>query len=169
LERAVSDSPEQQRAKNSFFVSGAALRIGNRKRKTAMKPSSSRRHLVFLLLTISCLLFILGYTGRLAEQARLQLVLAGWQARIAEAEARQADLAAQLEYVRSDAYVHQQAREALNLVQPGDELVLLVERTPVAIAPEQTAPIDQRPMQAAPPWQQWLELFVPAIGNSVRH
>jgi cell division protein FtsB len=96
-----------------------------------MQRSTSRRHLLFLGLLVACLLFILGYTGRLAEQARLQAEQASWEARIADAQQRQARLAAQLDYVRSDAYVHEQAREALNLVQPGDELVILVEQPPV--------------------------------------
>jgi cell division protein FtsB len=153
-------SPKQPEAQNSFFVSGDPFSTGDRKRNRVMQPSSSRRHLVFLLLTISCLLFLVGYTGRLAEQARLQLELEQWQTRIAGAEARQAALAAQLEYVQSDAFVHQQAREALNLVQPGDELVLLVEGTPVAVASEPAALMTRPAALQSPTWQQWLELFV---------
>jgi cell division protein FtsB len=127
-----------------------------------MQRSTSRRHLLFLGLLVACLLFILGYTGRLAEQARLQAEQASWEARIADAQQRQARLAAQLDYVRSDAYVHEQAREALNLVQPGDELVILVEQPPVQAAPAGSPATVEWTGQATPKWRQWLELFAPA-------
>jgi cell division protein FtsB len=126
-----------------------------------MNSTPSQRPLVLLALIIGCLLFILGYTGRLAEQGRLRAEALRWEGRIAAAQQRQAELAAQLEYVRSEAYVHQQAREMLNLVQPGDELVILVEGTPI---PPVITAVDEtvtEPPHLVPNWQQWLDLFLP--------
>ncbi|RIK43870.1 MAG: hypothetical protein DCC55_04215 [Chloroflexi bacterium] len=127
-----------------------------------MNSASNRRPFVLLALILGCLLFILGYTGRLAEQGRLRAEAARWEEQIAVSQQRQAELEAQLAYVRSEAYIHQQAREVLNLVQPGDELLILIEGTPVP--PTVTAMSEAGPaaLQLVPNWQQWLDLFLPA-------
>ncbi|MCL4863068.1 MAG: septum formation initiator family protein [Caldilineaceae bacterium] len=125
-----------------------------------MQNPSGRRHLLLLVLITCCLLFIVGYTGRLAEQARLEAAVAMWDSRIGASQARQAELRAELDYVRSDAYIHRQAREVLNLVLPGDQLVVLVDEPPA-----QTDPVSAPGMGAAqmspPNWLQWIELFFP--------
>jgi cell division protein FtsB len=126
-----------------------------------MNSAPSQRPLVLLALIIGCLLFILGYTGRLAEQGRLRAEAVRWEGRIAAAQQRQAELEAQLAYVRSEAYVHQQARDVLNLVQPGDELVILVEGTPVAPVSVPVAETVTASPHVVPNWQQWLDLFLP--------
>jgi cell division protein FtsB len=128
-----------------------------------MTQAPNRRPLVLLMLIGGCVLFIVAYTGRLAEQARLREQLIGWQARIAAVEQRQAELAAQLQYVQSDGYVHEQAREALNLVLPGDELLVVVEGAPAPLEEQVTAaPVAPLPA-AVPNWQQWLDLFWPEV------
>jgi cell division protein FtsB len=131
-----------------------------------MNQTSNRHSLVLLLLIGGCLLFIVGYTGRLAEQARLQSEAVVWEGRIAAAQQRQAELSEQLAYVRSEAYVHQEAREALNLVMPGDELVVLVEGTAVPPAQRNVAGPSVTLVRPIPNWQQWLQLFLPPTDAS---
>ena len=125
-----------------------------------MQNPSGRRHLLLLVLITCCLLFIVGYTGRLAEQARLETAVATWDSRIGAAQARQAELRAELDYVRSDAYVHKQAREVLNLVLPGDQLVVLVDELPAQTHPISAPGVGAAPI-SPPNWRQWLGLFFP--------
>ena len=46
---------------------------------------------------------------------------------MSEARQRQQALEQQLVYVRSDAYIEEAARNDLGMVQPGDELLIVVE------------------------------------------
>ena len=130
-----------------------------------MNRISSRRPLVLLLLIGGCLLFMVGYIGRLGEQARLRAEVARLDARIAATQRRQTELKQALAYAQSDAYIHKEAREALNLVLPGDELVVVVEGRPAP--PVEPAVFEPAVTQTerAPNWQQWLELFLPRAGS----
>jgi cell division protein FtsB len=131
-----------------------------------MNRISSRRPLVLLLLIGGCVLFMVGYIGRLGEQARLRAEVASLEARIAATQRRQAELNEQLAYAQSDAYIHKEAREALNLVLPGDELIVVVEETPASPVEPAAAEPDVVQSETLPNWQQWLELFLPRAGSS---
>ncbi len=126
------------------------------------EKGTSRSHWILLALVICCLLFIVGYMGRLTEQARLQAEIAHQEAQIVQANARQAELQAYLNYVRSDAYVHEQARNVFNMVQPGDELLITVAPAEPVVSTDEAKPRDVIP-PLSPYWQQWLELFLPAF------
>jgi cell division protein FtsB len=124
-------------------------------------PSPSQRLVLFALI-VFCLLFLVGYASRLAERARLQAEIAGWQARMAQAQQEQALLQAQLDYVQSDAFVHERARNELGLVLPGDELVIRLEQK--AALPASAPATGEPAVRSAgkPTWRQWLDLFWPA-------
>jgi cell division protein FtsB len=130
-----------------------------------MPGSAHRFRLALIVLILFGLFFVAGYASRLAERARLEGELVGWQARVVQAQGRQAQLQAQLAYVESDAYVHKQAREQLGMVLPDDELVILVERTPAPPTPTPLAapatPVQPSPAET-PIWRLWWELFLPA-------
>ena len=69
-------------------------------------------------------------------------------------EAGNADLARQLAYLRSDAYISQEARRIANLGSP-DERVLIIPPGAEAALPVSLAPrVEPKPMLA-----RWLELF----------
>jgi cell division protein FtsB len=131
-------------------------------------PLQSQRLVLFALI-VFCLLFLVGYASRLAEQARLQAEIAGWEARITQAQQEQALLQVQLEHVQSDAFVHERARNELGLVLPGDELIIRLEQQPALLA---SAPATGEPAVRPtdkPNWRQWLDLFWPtAIEKSAR-
>lgn len=102
-----------------------------------------------------CLLFAVSYGGRLATKAYLERTIAQQTARIAEAKQRQQTLQQQMAYVRSDAYVEEVARNELGLVQPGDELLVVVARPQPRVAEN---PVMAAPVTVAPPfWQAWLQ------------
>lgn len=56
-------------------------------------------------------------------------------------------------YVQSDAFVEKEAREKLNLVKPGEAIVVI----PDSILKAATA--SAAPTPVPPNWQQWLRLF----------
>jgi cell division protein FtsB len=70
-------------------------------------------------------------------------------------EAENAELARELEYLQSDAYVSQEARRMLNLGNPGERVLIIPpgsEAAPPASAADDSGP-------APPPIEQWMELF----------
>jgi cell division protein FtsB len=130
-----------------------------------MSGSTHRVRLALIVLILFGLFFVAGYAGRLAERARLEGELVGWQSRVVQAQGRQAQLQAQLAYVQSDAHIHKQAREQLGMVLPDDEVVIVVERTPAAPTPTPLAtpaPVVHAPAAETPVWRLWWELFLPA-------
>jgi len=89
-------------------------------------PKRNPRLLWAIVLSLT-LLFVISYGERLATKANLAAALVEQQARISEAQQRQQALQQQLAYVRSDAYIEEAARNTLGMVQPGDELLIVVE------------------------------------------
>jgi cell division protein FtsB len=106
-----------------------------------------------------CIFFAISYTGRLVERMQVEAEADQWEQRIAEARVRQAELAAQLNYVTSDEYVDQVAREDLGLALPGDSVVIVVpesaDRPAPAFAASESAASDAsssgEPNLQAPP------------------
>jgi cell division protein FtsB len=76
------------------------------------------------------------------------------EAQIAAVEAENAQLDAELDYLRSDAYVSAEARRLANLGNPGDQVLI--------IPPGAEAPLPEELANVAPPepmLEQWLKLF----------
>jgi hypothetical protein len=84
----------------------------------------------------------------------LEQSIAQQSARIAAAKQRQQMLQQQLDYVRSDAYVEEVARNELGMVQPGDELWVVVPGPKsMAVASEGVV---SSAVVSPPLWQEWL-------------
>ncbi|HET8776912.1 MAG TPA: septum formation initiator family protein [Candidatus Limnocylindria bacterium] len=75
------------------------------------------------------------------------------EAQIAAVEAENADLQAELDYLRSDAYVSAEARRLANLGLPGEQVLII---PPGA---EKPLPIELVAPPPKPLLQQWVELF----------
>jgi cell division protein FtsB len=76
------------------------------------------------------------------------------EAQIAAVEAENAQLQAELDYLRSDAYVSAEARRLANLGNPGDRVLI--------IPPGAEAPLPEELTDLAPPkpmLEQWFDLF----------
>ncbi|MEZ4867586.1 MAG: septum formation initiator family protein [Caldilineaceae bacterium] len=118
------------------------------------------RRILLLFLAIFSLIFLGSYASRLAAKAHLDAEIGQWQGRIARAQQRQADLAKELTYIHSDAYVQEKARDELGLIRPDEELVIVLTAQPptipVAAAQPTTAAlaVDQNSN-----WRSWLALF----------
>lgn len=111
--------------------------------------------LLWAIVLFFTLFFVVTYGERLATKANLETALVEQQGRLVEARQRQQRLQQELVYVRSDAYIEEAARNDLGMVQPGDELLIVVEGPSVtATAADALAPTttDQPPL-----WQTWLK------------
>ena len=76
------------------------------------------------------------------------------EAQIAEVEAENARLQAELDYLRSDAYISAEARRLTNLGNPGDQ-VLIIPPGAEAPLPEELSKVPA----PKPMLEQWWELF----------
>ena len=111
--------------------------------------------LLWAIVLFLTLLFVVSYGERLATKANLEAALVEQETRLVEARQRQQALQQQLVYVRSDAYIEEAARNNLGMVQPGDELLVVIEgKSITATAADALAPAatNERPL-----WQIWLE------------
>lgn len=75
------------------------------------------------------------------------------EAQIAAVETENADLQAELDYLRSDAYVSAEARRLANLGLPGEQVLII---PPGA---EEPLPVQLAAPPPKPLLQQWVELF----------
>jgi cell division protein FtsB len=76
------------------------------------------------------------------------------EAQIAAVEAENAQLQAELDYLRSDAYVSAEARRLENLGNPGDQVLIIPPGAEAPLPDELTAVAPPKPML-----EQWLDLF----------
>ena len=76
------------------------------------------------------------------------------EAQIAAVEAENAQLQAELDYLRSDAYVSAEARRLANLGNPGDRVLIIPEGAEAPLPAELSNLAPPKPML-----EQWLDLF----------
>ena len=75
-------------------------------------------------------------------------------AQIAAVEAENAQLQAELDYLRSDAYVSAEARRLANLGNPGDQVLIIPEGAEAPLPAELANVAPPKPML-----EQWVDLF----------
>lgn len=116
-------------------------------------PKRDTRLLTLLFFSLF-LLLTLTYANRLSRKAHLDVEIARWESKIAQSEAHQRELAAELRYVRSDAYVQKLAYDEFNMVKEGEQLIAVVPVAPVEA--EEVAPVNVSVVVESR-WQQWLQ------------
>jgi cell division protein FtsB len=117
-------------------------------------------HLLLAVMIGLCLIFVVSYAGRLAKLAAAEANVDHWQVRVQQAEDHTLRLIDEDAYVGSDAYIHQQARNELGLVQAGDALVIAIPSTPTPAVLKEAKGVEKKVVEKAN-WQRWLDLFVP--------
>ena len=115
-------------------------------------PKRNSRLLWTLVLSLF-LLFVVSYAGRLAAKTYLEGALARQVVALEAAKQHQQVLQQQLAYVQSDAYIEEVARNELGMVQPGDELLVVVEAPSHSVTEGEVAPTT---VLEPPFWQEWL-------------
>lgn len=118
-------------------------------------PRLRRRTLVTLLVVgaVAVVAFNVGRQAFLGWSIGQQA--SSLEAQVSAAEAENAALQRQLEYLQSDAYVTAEARRLRNLGYPGEQILIIPPGATVP-APAETVgqPVDKRPML-----ERWIELF----------
>ncbi len=127
------------------------------------RPVFSR--LALLLLFALCVLFVSSYANRLARKEEVELEIAQWEQRIAEAELQQRELQAELDYVNSPAYIEDVARNQLDMAREGDTVLIVLPGNPEADAGDSpdSAGADGAAVHSSardePTWRQWISLL----------
>lgn len=144
----------------------------------ATQPSSRKRsqqissvQVMFAAILAIGLLLAINFSSRIAAGQPLHEAYNRASAEVEALRREQAALIARRDYVRSDAYVEQWARDEGKMVRPGEVLVIPV---PVGLADEPAAaPPPEVAIQTIPPepqtWTVWWSLFFdtepPSIGR----
>ncbi|PJF40718.1 MAG: hypothetical protein D6737_03500 [Chloroflexi bacterium] len=129
------------------------------KRKTTGQLSGMQ--VMFAAVLAIGLILAISFSSRITENQPLQETRNDVQRQIEELREIQATLVAERDFVASDAYVEQWARDEGKMVRPGEHLVIPVpsginiEATPV---PEINVPIQTAPPEKKP-WELWWLLF----------
>ena len=138
--------------------------------RTQQPPKTQRRRdqlssmqMMFAAILAIGLLLAINFSSRIAAGQPLQQLHAQVEDEIEQLEREQAALIAERDFVRSDAYVDQWARDEGKMVRAGEHLVIPV---PSANTPRQDeAAVRQLvvPVETTPPgpepWQVWWALF----------
>lgn len=138
--------------------------------RTQQPPKTSRRRdqlssmqlMIAAILAIGLLLAI-NFSSRIAAGQPLQQLYGQVQAEIDQLRREQAELIAERDFVRSDAYVEQWARDEGKMVRSGEVLVVPVPSANTLRSQGQTVAQQSVPVQTTPrdpePWQVWWALF----------
>jgi cell division protein FtsB len=110
---------------------------------------------------IIVVLFVASYLQKLSEKAAVEVQMVAVQQQIQQAKVRTAILSKELAQVNDDAHIAAIARDSLNLVQEGDQLISIIDAAaPEAPAVEAAANV-RAPVDSNPNWQRWLDLLFP--------
>lgn len=119
--------------------------------------------IVAVVVVTIALLLAADFGRRAIDAYRLSRVVAALEEEVAAMRAENEALKERLEYVSTDAYIEEAAREKLRWAEPGDTAVIVLssedkeapEMTPV---PSREARQGEEVMEK-PNWQRWLDLF----------
>lgn len=131
------------------------------KKKRSGSQISGVQVMFAAILSIGLILAI-NFSTRISAGQPLQAAYNRVQTEISELQAEQADLTALRDYVRSDAYVEQWARDDGKMIRPGEVLVVPVPsgRSIQATPAPQISLEDVRTTADEPePWMLWWQLF----------
>jgi cell division protein FtsB len=120
----------------------------------------SGMHLATLVLAVLTLSLMVHFINQVLQSANLEEQRAELAHEVAALDAQNDHLRSAIDFVESDVYVEQVAREQLGYAREGDVVVLpnFPDTQPAA---EPEAPLAAPPPRpAAPNWQRWWEAFV---------
>ncbi len=135
-------------------MTGLGLSVPSR--RFGLRRPRSRGGLVWLILLVLVGGFLAVQVGRQVYASwQISQQAAEVQAQIAAIEARNAELQQELDYLRSPAYLSEQARRLQNVGRPGEQVLIIPpgaeQPLPAALQPSAES---QRPLL-----EQWVQLF----------
>ncbi|MFQ5874659.1 MAG: septum formation initiator family protein [Dehalococcoidia bacterium] len=119
---------------------------------------------IVAVVVVTIALFLAADFGRRAIDAyRLGRAVAALEEEVAAMKTDNKALKERLEYVSTDAYIEEAAREKLRWVEPGDTAVILLSRedkeAPVTTPVPSHGILQGQGVIEKPNWQRWLDLF----------
>ncbi len=90
-------------------------------------PARRSTGIIIVVLMAACLLFVASYVQKLGEKAAVEAQIVAMQQQIEQAKVRTAILSKELAQANDDAHVAAIARDSLDLVQEGDQLIAIVD------------------------------------------
>ena len=125
-------------------------------------PARRSAGLIIVVLMAACLLFVGSYVQKLGEKAAVEAQIVAMQRQIDQAKVRTAVLSKELAQANDDAHVAAIARDSLNLVQEGDQLIAIVDpAAPEAPSGAAASATMRVPVDTNPNWQRWFDLLFP--------
>jgi len=134
----------------------SAPRSGSTRRGPRYTLPSSRGGLAWLLVLVVIGAFVAFQLGRQVYASwSINQEAARIQAEITAMQAQNAKLQQELEYLRSDAYISQEAKKLGNVGRPGEHVLIIPPGSQVQLP----ASADERGQAPPPLLEQWLSLF----------
>jgi cell division protein FtsB len=137
--------------------------------KPASRPPSNRStgqlsgvQVMFAITLAVGLLLAINFSSRIAAGKPLLDAYDKVNAEIQALRLEQATLSAELEYVKSEAYIERWARDNGKMVRPGERLIVPVPAGTVAPTASPVVNVEQQfesGIPTAEPWQVWWGLF----------
>jgi len=120
---------------------------------------------IVAVVVVTIALFLAVDFGRRAiDSYRLSRAVAALEEEVAAMRAENEVLKERLEYVSTDAYIEEAAREKLRWVEPGDTAVIVLssedEEAPVTTPVPSHGTVQGEGGIEKPNWQKWLDLFL---------
>jgi hypothetical protein len=126
-------------------------------KKTILPKLSLQQMVAAAAVTIS-VVFLVAFGGQILEIYRLRGALATAETRVTASSAEKAALEATKTFVMSDPYVIGEARTDLNMVQKGDQRVVIVPR-PAANATPTPLPSASGTQSGSSNFRRWWDLL----------
>ena len=119
---------------------------------TKLRSTSTIKKVAFFITIVVSLIIINGLIRSIYDLWNKQDVVENARVELEKEKQENAELKAQLAYVKSDEFIEKEARNRLFLVKPGESEVIIPENL-IKVEEEQEVIV-------VPNWQQWLDLFI---------
>jgi cell division protein FtsB len=128
---------------------------------------SSTQFAAIVVLTIA-LFLVIDFGRRTTAGYYVSQTEKRLEAEIETLLAQQAALKARREYVQTDAYVEQWAREQAHMVRPGDRWLIVITPPPSAAQAADSQPASIAAPEPVPNWHHWWLLFFDTEPGTLR-
>ncbi|HIQ05846.1 MAG TPA: hypothetical protein EYH31_09160 [Anaerolineae bacterium] len=123
-------------------------------------PTVTRRQLITLAIVVLVLVFLANYASQLVTSSAVRAEELYWRQEKEKALARQRELEAYLEYVRSPEYIESVLRGGFGWVKDGEKLIQIVPVETAGSAHTALPSSPERRVESEPSnWERWWEKF----------
>jgi len=127
--------------------------------KTKRNRTVPLTQIITIVIATMAISMIVDFGRKAATNYRIRREEIKLEQEIAAERAQHEALLARREYVQTDEYVEQVAREELKWVRPGEIVVVPVPLHREPLPTLEASPTPIKPLQGEPHWQEWWVLF----------